>query len=120
MLTSFSYNSISNITHLNFCVFVMSNKKSFMYQNLKFVSPCGGKFDFFNHLGFEIRSVFDYRTSKIKFYSVRALNCCLNEKILILGRVMATISKFGPKIFETYFSHVLLPKLKCVSRDQSM
>ena len=43
------------------------------------------------------------RTSKSKFYSVRALKCYLNEKNLIHGRVTATISKFSPQIFETYF-----------------
>ena len=31
-----------------------------------------------------------------------ALNHCMNEKNLIHGRVMATISKFNAQIFETY------------------
>ena len=95
---------MSNITKLeNFCIFVISNNKSFISQNLKVVGPLGGKFDFFSTSGFEIQSDCDYRTSKIKFYSVRALKCYLNEKTLTHGRVTATISKFSPQIFETYF-----------------
>ena len=54
---------------------------------------------------FEIQSDFDSRTSKIKFYSVRSLKCHLNEKNLIHSRVTATISKFSPQIFETYFNY---------------
>ena len=50
----------------------------FHSQNLKVVGPCGGKFDFFRPSGFEIQSVFDYKTSKIKFCSVRTLKCYLN------------------------------------------
>ena len=69
---------------------------------MNIVGPLGGKFDFFSPSGFEIQSDFDYRTSKIKFYYVRALKCYLNEKNLIQGRVKATISKFSPQSFETY------------------
>ena len=29
-----------------FCIFVISNNKSFISQNLKVVGPLGGKFDF--------------------------------------------------------------------------
>ena len=61
------------------------------------VGPLGGKFDFFSPSGFEIQSDFDYRTSKIKFYSVRALKSYVNEKNLIHDRVTATISKFSPR-----------------------
>ena len=60
---------------------------------MKVVGLLGGRFDFFSHLGFEIQSNFDYRTSKIKFYSVRA-KCYLNDKNLIHGQVTATISEF--------------------------
>ena len=49
---------------------------------------------------------FDYRTSKIKFYSVRALKSYLSEKTLIHDRVTATISKFSPQISETYFGQI--------------
>ena len=63
-----------------------------------------GKFDFFSPSGFQIKRDFDYRTSKIKFYSVRALKCYLNKKNLIHGGVTAAISKFSPQIFQTYFN----------------
>ena len=88
----------------NFCTFVIGNNHSFITQNLKVVGPLGGKFDFFSPSGFEIQSDFGYRTSKIKFNSIRALKCYLNEKNLIHGRVTATFSKFNPQIFETYIS----------------
>ena len=94
---------IQNRKHENFCIFVTSN--NFHFQNLKVVGPLGGKFDFFSPLRFEIQSDFDYRTSKIKFYSVRALKYYLNEKNLTHGRVTTTISKFSPQIFETYFKN---------------
>ena len=74
-----------------FFTLAISNNKSFISKNLKVVGPLGGNFDFFSPSGFEIQSDFDYRTSKIKFYSVRALKCYLNEKNLIHGRVTATI-----------------------------
>ena len=35
---------------LNFCIFVISNNKSFISQNLKVVGPLVGKFDFFQSL----------------------------------------------------------------------
>ena len=70
---------------------------------MKVVGLLGGRFDFFSHLGFEIQSNFDYRTSKIKFYSVRA-KCYLNDKNLIRGQVTATISEFSPQIYEVHFN----------------
>ena len=84
----------------NFCIYLISNNKSFISQNFKVVGLLGGKFDFFSPSGFEIQSDFDYRTSKIKFYSVRALKCYLNEKNLIHGRVTATISKFSSQLLK--------------------
>ena len=104
MLSSFGYIQHSKLE--NFCKLVISNNKSLISQNLKVLGPSGGKFDFFSPWGFESQSDFDYRTSKIKFYSVRALKCYLNEKNLIQGRVTATISKFSPQIFETYFTYI--------------
>ena len=74
----------------------------FISQILKIVSNLGGKFDFFSPSGFEIQGVSDHRTSKIKLYSVKALN----EKNLIHDEVTATISKFSPQIFETYFRKI--------------
>ena len=47
------------------------------------------------------------KPKKINLYSVRALKHYLNDKTLIHGRAMATISKFNPQIFETYFSLTL-------------
>ena len=78
-----------------FYVFVISNNKSFIFQNLNVVGVLGGKFHFFNPLGFEIQSDFDYKYTKIKLYSVRALKRFLNEKNLIHGRVTVTVSKFS-------------------------
>ena len=54
----------------------------------------GGMFDVFSPSGFEIQSDFEYRTSKTKFYCLKALKRYLNEKNLIHDRVKATISKF--------------------------
>ena len=85
-----------------FCIFVISNNKSFISQNSKACRSLGRKVRFLSPSGFEIQSVSAYRASNIKFYSVRALKCYLNEKNLIHGRVTATISKFSPQIFETY------------------
>ena len=80
----------------------MSNNNSFISKNWKVVSPLGGKLKIFSSSGFDIQSGFDYRTSKMKLYSVRALKSYLNEKYLIHGWVTATISKFSASIFQTY------------------
>ena len=60
--------------------------------------------NFFSPLGFNVQANSGHKTQKIKLYSVRALKCYLNEKNLIHGRVMETISKFSRQIFETYFN----------------
>ena len=54
-------------------------------------------------MGFDVQTNSDHKTPKIKLYSVRALKRHLNEKNLIYGPVMATISEVSPQIFETYF-----------------
>ena len=95
----------------NFCIFVISNNKSFISKNMKFVGPLVGKLNLFSPSEFEIQSDLDYRTSKSKFYSIRALKCYLNEKHLIQGRVTATISKFSWQVFETYFDLIMLFKI---------
>ena len=59
---------------------MINNNKSFITQNLNVVGPLAVKFDFFSLSGSEIQSDFDHGTLKIKFYSVRALKCYLNEK----------------------------------------
>ena len=70
---------------------------------LKVVGPFGGKLAFFSPSRFETQSDFDYRTSKIKLYSIRVLKRYLNEKNLIHGREATMISKFSALIFEKYF-----------------
>ena len=52
-------------------------------------------------LGFVVQTNSDHKTQKNQ-----ALKRYLSEKNLIHGRVMATISKFSPQTFETYFSTV--------------
>ena len=47
---------------------------------------------FFNAVGLKKSN---YRTSKIKLYSIKALECYINEKNLINGRVTSKTSKFG-------------------------
>ena len=59
---------------------VISNNKRFISQNLKVAVLLEGKFDFFSPSGFEILSDFDYKTSKFKLHSVRALKRYLNVK----------------------------------------
>ena len=66
--------------------------------------PFRENLELFRPLGFDVQTNSDHKPQKIKLYSVRALKRYLNEKNLIRGRVMATISKFSPQIFETYFS----------------
>ena len=77
----------------NFCIFAISNAKSFISQNLKVVGPLRGKFDFFSLLGFEIQYDFDHKILNLKLCCARALKHYLNEKNLIHRRVPATISK---------------------------
>ena len=77
--------------------------QSFTSQIFGVVGPLGENLEFFGPLGFDYQTNSDHKTQKIKLYSVRALKSYLNEKNLIHGRVMATISKFSPQIFETYF-----------------
>ena len=62
---------------------------------MKVIGLLGGKFDFFSSSRFVIQRDFHYKTSKIKIYSVRALECYLNEKNLLDGQVTATILKFS-------------------------
>ena len=63
----------------------------------------GRKLRFLSPLGFHVQTNSDHKTQKIKLHSIRVLKCYLNEKNLIHGQIMATISKFSPQIFETYF-----------------
>ena len=63
----------------------------------------GRKSRFFSPLGFDVETNSDNTTPNIKLYLLRALKRYLDEKNLIHGRAMATISKFSPLIFEMYF-----------------
>ena len=65
----------------------------------------GRKLLFFRPLEFYVQTKADHKTQKINFYSVRALKRYLNERNLMHGQVTATISKFSPQIFETYFNY---------------
>ena len=80
--------------------------QGFTYQIFGVVGPLGGKLDFFSSLGFDVKfkTNSDHKTQKIKLYSLRSLKRYLKEINLIYGRVMATISKFSSRIFETYYS----------------
>ena len=60
---------------------------------------------FFSLLGFDVQTNSEHKPQKIKFYSVRTLKRYLNEENLITGRVVATISKFSPQIFETSLNY---------------
>ena len=76
-----------------------------MSQNLKVLGPLRGKFNLFSPSGLEIQSdFFYYRTLKIKLCSARPLKSYRNEKNLMHGRVIATMSKISAHIFETYFN----------------
>ena len=66
---------------------------------------------FFSPLEFDVQTNSDYKPQQIKLYSVRALKRYVNEKNLIHGREMATISKFSSQIFETYFKNFELKVL---------
>ena len=82
----------------------MANVQRFTSQIFGVVGPLGENLDFVCPLGFYVQTNSDHKTLNIKLYSVSGLKRYLNEKNLIHGRVMATISKFSPQIFETYFS----------------
>ena len=97
----------------NVYIFVVANIQSFTPQIFGVVGPLGENFDFFSPLRFDVQMTSDHKKQKIKLYSVRALKRYLNEKKLIHGRVMATSSKFSPKIFETYFSFLLTYSFWC-------
>ena len=62
----------------------------------------------FSPLGFDIQTNSDHKTQNIKLYSVRVLKRYLIEKNLIQGQVVATISKFSPKILKCTFKvHII-------------
>ena len=82
-------------------MFVTANIQSFTSQIVGAVSPLGENLDFFNPVGFDVQFLV---TSPKNRALLRSLKRYLNEKNVTHRRVMATISKFSPQIFETYFS----------------
>ena len=84
-------------------MFVIANIQSFTSQILGVVGTLRENLHLFSLLGFDVQTNSDHKAPKIKLCSVRALKGYLNEKNLMHDRVMATISKFSPQIFETYF-----------------
>ena len=90
----------------NVYIFVDRQYTEFHISNFWSRRSLGRNLDFFSPLGFDVQTNSDHKTQKIKLYSVRALKRYLNEKNLMHGRVMATISKFSPQIFETYFNFI--------------
>ena len=80
----------------------------FHISNFGIAGPLGEKLDFFCPLGFDVQTNSDHKDQRIELSSVGALKRCLEEKNLIHRRVMVTISKFSPQIFETYFSRSVL------------
>ena len=91
--------------------------QSFTSQILGVVGTLGENLDFFSLLGFDVQTNSDHKAPNIKLYSVRALKGYLNEKNLMHGRVMATISKFSQQIFETYFNCFIFDKIALESQQ---
>ena len=86
MSSSFSYNFISNIANLKIFAHLKSAIMKVSYPKIgKLKVSWEESSIFFSPSQFEIQSDFDYRTSKIKFYCVRALKCYLNENNLMHG-----------------------------------
>ena len=79
----------------NYYIFVIATIQSFTSQILGVVGILGENLDLFSLLGFDVQTNSDHKAPKIKLYSVRALKGYLNEKNLMHGQLMATISK-GP------------------------
>ena len=84
-------------------IFVIADIQSLTSQILGVAGPLGGNVDISSLLGFEVQANSNHKTHKIKTHSVRASKRYLNKKNVIQGRVVAIISKFIPKSFETYF-----------------
>ena len=72
------------------------------FQISEVVGSLGENLKFFSPMGFDVQTNYGHKTLQ------NASKCYLNEKNLLHGRVMATVSKFSPQIFEIYFSR--LPK----------
>ena len=96
------YNFTFNIVNQTIFAYSSSaSSKSSLSQILKVVGLLGGKFVFFSPSRFEIQAILIRKTSKIKFYVMRALKRYLNKKNQMHGRETGTIHKFSTFIFET-------------------
>ena len=50
----------------NFFTFIINGNQTFIFQMYKVARPLGEKLDFFSPLGFEDKSDFGHKTSKLK------------------------------------------------------
>ena len=82
MFSSFSHNFISNTTSLDSLTYILviSNKQSFLYQDLKVTGPLGENFNFFSPIRFDIQGDSKHLTLTIKFHLLRALKWYRNKK----------------------------------------
>ena len=63
----------------------------------------GEKLDFFSPLGFEAKTDYDHKTSKLKPHSVRGSERYLNHKNPIHDRETASILRFSAETVESDF-----------------
>ena len=68
-----------------FDIFAINNYQTLTSQILTELGPLEEKLDFFSPLGFEAKSDFDHKTSKINSHSVRTSKRYLNYKSPING-----------------------------------
>ena len=113
---SSSYNFIPNTTKLE--TFTYSKLPIYRFshsQTFAVVGPLGVNLSVFSPLRFDVQTNSDHNIKR--FHSARALNRYLDEKNMIHGLVMATISKFNPQSLETYFRCICNTSLSCVSHN---
>ena len=96
-MLSLSHNFAANQSNADFFTFpsVISDKQSFISENLEVVGPLGEKFKFFIPLGIQIEKDLSHINTRIKLQSFRALKRYLNEENLTHDRKTATIKKFA-------------------------
>ena len=75
--------------------------QSFNFQIFGVVGPLGENLELLVRSDLTFKEILIRKPKKITSCSVRALKRYLNDKNLTHGRVMSTISKFSPQIFET-------------------
>ena len=99
---SFYPNSKTGIVY----IFAIGNIQSFTSQTFGVVGP--KNLDFLIRWDLTFKQILIKSPLKIKLYLIGALKRYLNKKNLINGRIMATILKFSPQIFETYFGSLFV------------